>query len=187
MSYDLVMFSGGIDSTYVAYDFLVNNPQKQLLIHHIKLQNRENRAYVEGIACKRIIEYFKQNNLNNFFYSESSFDYGDIKYLIYDIEIVAFKIYLLLRHRYFNIQNIWLPFYMNKSRGRYNKFFKIVGLCNRQVNFLYPIKDMTKCEVMDKLPKDLLELTWYCRRPIQNKPCGSCATCLEVMGYSGGE
>lgn len=52
--------------------------------------------------------------------------------------------------------------------------------------FLPVVADMTKEEIMDLLPKDLLELTWSCRVPIYDSkikqflPCGNCITCREI-------
>lgn len=180
MSYNLLMFSGGIDSTYVAYDFLRRNQKEYLLLHHIKLHNKQNRMLCEDLSCKKITTYLKENNFNNFVYSESSFNYGDIKHLIYDIEIVAFHMYILLQHPYYNIKNILLPFYMNKSKDRYDKFFNIIKLSNKDVNFSFPISKMTKCQVINRLPKNLLNITWYCRTPINKQPCHTCETCLAV-------
>jgi len=177
----ILLFSGGIDSTYVAYDYLTKNKTKKLLIHHIDLKNRENRDFCENQACVNILKYFKDKGINNFFYSKSGFDYGDIKYLLYDIEIVAFTIYMIIRHPiYKDINTILLPFYMNKSQDRYDKFFNILNLTGKQFNFVFPIQDMSKKQVIEKLPLDLLNLTWYCRRPINKKPCNICETCVEV-------
>jgi 7-cyano-7-deazaguanine synthase in queuosine biosynthesis len=177
----ILLFSGGIDSTYVAYDYLTRNKNKQLLIHHIDLKNKQNRAFCENQACNNIVKYFRDNGIENFFYSKSTFDYGDIQFLIYDIEIVAFTIYILASNPvYKNIKTILLPFYMNKSQDRYDKFFNILNLTGKHFNFVFPIQDMSKKQVIDKLPSDLLKLTWYCRTPINNKPCNVCSTCVEV-------
>ena len=102
-------------------------------------------------------------------------------FIIFDIEVVAFFIYVLLRDpRHREIDNILLPFYMNQSPNRYEWFNNIVGLSNKAINYHYPLKGMTKKQVMEGLPKDLLELTWYCRTPKNNNVCGNCITCKEV-------
>ena len=56
----LLMFSGGIDSTYVAYSYLLQNPDKKLLIHHINLQNHENRSFCQKRSVDNILNYFQQ-------------------------------------------------------------------------------------------------------------------------------
>lgn len=181
----LLMFSGGIDSTYVAYDYLINNPNKTLLMHHIHLINRENRAECERNSVKKILTYFQNHNITNYTYTESTFDYGSLPFIIYDIEIVAFIMYVILRNpANSRIDRILLPYYMNQSPFRYKQHNGILATLNKSLNFIYPIKDMQKKDVMDKLPKDLLDLTWFCRRPINNQPCNECITCKEISDIS---
>lgn len=175
------MFSGGIDSTYVAYNHMKNNPDETLLLYHINLYNKENRANCEKSSINKILNYFQNNNLTNYLYLESTFDYGDINWLIYDIEIAAFFIFVLLKNpQYSTINNILLPFYMNKSKDRYQSFNRILDMSNKNLHLIYPIKHMCKKQVIESLPKELYDLTWYCRTPKNNKPCGLCITCIEV-------
>ena len=57
----LCMFSGGIDSTGVI-DKLFTDPklsQSPLIINHVIIQNRENRAKAEASAVQSILNYYK--------------------------------------------------------------------------------------------------------------------------------
>jgi 7-cyano-7-deazaguanine synthase in queuosine biosynthesis len=50
----------------------------------------------------------------------------------------------------------------------------------REVECIYPLVDVTKTEVMKMMPYELLKLCWYCRVPIDEKPCERCHTCKQV-------
>ena len=47
----------------------------------------------------------------------------------------------------------------------------------------YPLKNMTKAEIIKTLPPDLLDLCWSCRDPVRNDdailPCGICHACKQ--------
>ena len=59
----------------------------------------------------------------------------------------------------------------------------------RDVKMELPIVGMTKAEVIEACPPDLLRLTWYCRRPRKAgsvyAPCNSCFTCRQVNAAGG--
>ena len=44
---------------------------------------------------------------------------------------------------------------------------------------IYP-DHMDKTDVIKAIPKELLNLCWYCRTPLNNKRCGICFTCESV-------
>jgi len=44
-----------------------------------------------------------------------------------------------------------------------------------------PLVDMRyyKTDILRECPKELVDLTWSCRRPIRGEPCGRCFSCKE--------
>ncbi|UNC92709.1 7-cyano-7-deazaguanine synthase [Candidatus Contubernalis alkaliaceticus] len=186
----LINFSGGVDSTYTAFEFLRNNPEDKLLLHHINLISPEavRRHKKESIAVNNILNWFKQNKLNNFEYLETTFDYKSFGYTIKDVVIVMFITGVMLKNpKRNNIKKIIMPNNKNDfSRKDYENMeltrFKVFkDMVDRDIEFIFPIKEISKFEITQSLPKDLFDLTWYCRRPLRNgKPCGKCGTCEEV-------
>ena len=82
----------------------------------------------------------------------------------------------------------------NRS-GRQRRVFDALYECYRarklgepQVQWIYPVYDMTKPALAASLPRELVELTWSCRRPVRNMeqwaPCGVCKACLARQGIS---
>ncbi|RLA80191.1 MAG: hypothetical protein DRG78_11470, partial [Epsilonproteobacteria bacterium] len=75
----LVMFSGGVDSTYMLYHFL-KNTEHNIHVHHISLRYpSEPRWKEEDNASREIIKYCRK--IRTFEYSESRFDFGFYRYV----------------------------------------------------------------------------------------------------------
>lgn len=185
----LLNLSGGIDSAYCAYKLLKEG--RSLLIHHCVLKNIENRHEQEYKAVQHCLDFFKKNGLNNFEYVETFFDYGTVKVLIYDVEIIGFLSGLILRNpNFYNIKQIAVSVNKNEPTGQNlecprrvsaNTCTKtLLNLINRDVQFIYPIINMTKEEIINDCPKDLLSGLWWCRRPQNGNKCGQCKTCIET-------
>jgi 7-cyano-7-deazaguanine synthase in queuosine biosynthesis len=185
----LVTVSGGIDSTLVLYDYLRNNPTHKVLVHHCKLVNREGRADMETEAIGKVLTYLKNvTKLRNFEYTYSGFDYGNLRHIVQDIELMGFLLGVLYRSKSYTIGKVlicaskWdIECGVNYDVRAKRRFDIIRAVTDKQVNFEYPIAHMSREEVIEALPKGLRDLTWYCRRPNGNKPCGKCRTCLNTL------
>ena len=184
----LIQLSGGIDSTYVLYQWLMDNPDELILVHHIDLINHERRHKREQIAVDKILYWLKDHGLDNFTYIKSTFDYGGIGSIIKDVEVCNFFIGIILRSNKWNaIRSVLMPIYKRENvlrQTRANRLRKLVSNDSIEeekygVTVLYPIENKTKQEVMALMPEDLLKLCWYCRYG-SSKPCGKCITCVEV-------
>ena len=186
----LINFSGGVDSTYVAWDWLKNNPGRKALLHHVNLKSPEafRRHKKEKKAVQDILKWFNQNSLANYEYLESTFDYKSFRYNEKDVTIVMFITGVLLKNPKRNsITKIIMPNnaddfsrwdYTDQSLPRFRVLKEMVP---RNIEFLFPIRELKKPELAGAMPRDLFKLTWYCRRPTpQYKECGSCNPCKEV-------
>jgi len=189
----LVNLSGGIDSAYVAY--LLLSQQKYVVLHHCILKNREGRHLQEYAAVRHCIDFFKKSGLTSFDYEETSFDYGTIQYLIYDVELIGFLSGLILRNpKYKYINNIAVSVNKNDPTGRNlqtprriraNNCTKSILTTNKQryINFIYPIINLTRKELIEQCPKELLRGLWWCRKPHYGKRCNNCLTCRQTNPY----
>jgi 7-cyano-7-deazaguanine synthase in queuosine biosynthesis len=186
----LIFLSGGIDSTAVCYKLLKENTNQRFLIYHCNFRDYQHRHDYEKLAVNKIIRYFKENNLNNFDYINSDFSYGNINAIVQDIELWGFFMGLILRGKSYDIENISIcaskfdlqqgEEYEARSRRRYNV---IKALLEYEPVYTFPIKDLTREDLIKLLPKNLLEMTWFCRRPNDGRPCGKCKTCVNTLPY----
>jgi len=201
----LCMFSGGIDSCSALYRLLYNpeyidNP---IVVHHINLINRENRARAEGVAMSSILKFFKKNAPKSFLYTESTFDTMGFAPLHsekfpYDMDTVAFIAGNICRARD-SIKYIATGRNQtdNKEGGenyqkrirKYKGILKsMLELENSNAQFFYPMLDVTKEQAFKLLPPEIQDSVWWCRRPVydENKnahPCKKCVTCLKVNEF----
>jgi len=52
-------------------------------------------------------------------------------------------------------------------------------------DFSFPLRNTTKVEMHDEYERlgfgDVIELTWFCHRPIEGRPCGQCNPCKSYI------
>jgi 7-cyano-7-deazaguanine synthase in queuosine biosynthesis len=184
----LINLSGGVDSVYCAWKLLKENPDEKFLIHHVA-RNKTLRTKKEKEAVDAVLKYFKDNDLTNYKYIETK-GYVLPKGVssVQAIEMVGYFTGIILRS-YKNIKNVVIcansedliqgQLYNIRSTTRFN----IVNATSRgvEVTYLYPIKHMTKGEIADALPTELLSLCFYCRRPdVEGNSCGECQPCINI-------
>lgn len=183
----MVNISGGVDSVYAALKALESG--ERLLLHHCVLKSRANRWQQEKKAVAHALSYYKLRGLDDFHYVETSFDYGQISYLIYDVELIGFLTGLVLRNpRYNSVEKVIVSVNKDDPSGRdLNTPRRVISnalartlLFDRPINFVYPHIDITKKEMIRDTPKELLEKLWWCRTPKNGKQCGTCRPCREI-------
>lgn len=185
----LLHISGGQDSTYVAYKWLQENPNEKILLHHVNLQHTaENRLEYEKTAVEKILTFFNKSGLTNYEYHESTFLYGSLPRIsIKDIQIVSvFSSIILKTPKWNTIQKLLLSWHINEvNRDDIKKGFRVKKMLEalevgREIEFVFPIENMTRVEMARRMPIDLLKSVHCCRRPINGNKCGRCHTCIEL-------
>ncbi len=193
----LLMLSGGIDSVYVMYKALSEG--RELHVHHIHLKNREGRVDAEARAVRRVLAWMRRNDLTNFRYTESFFDYGTLHWLPKDYWSYALHIGMIMsdpanrdmdsflhpRHSdAFNLKGGKVTYEQASERANAALLGIPSLMARREIKMELPIGDMTKAEVIEACPPDLLRLAWYCRRPVKYgstfQICNECFTCKQV-------
>lgn len=178
----LVLLSGGLDSTGVLYKLI--NTTEELLVHHLYLSNKENRAEAEAVAVKDIVSYMKK--IKNFSYTESYHEYPSYNgNFMWDSDIYNFVAGAIcssaktIKEVAIGRTKSDIGFGERADRGT-----KILNILAPDVKKIFPVAHMRKKEIYDMLPEDLRNLTWSCRTPIyvndDIKMCHSCKTCMEI-------
>ena len=185
------MFSGGLDSTAMLVK-LLGASEEPLRVHHIRMANREGRAQAEQAAVAAIVDYCRAR-YRPFRYSESALDFGELEAIPIDYLSIAYvacqvaidtpgctRIAVASLERDTDI--------VNRS-ARQRRVFDTMYECYRarklgepEVEWIYPVYRLTKRELAAALPRQLVEMTWSCRRPVAEqgryRPCGGCKACL---------
>lgn len=205
----LILFSGGIDSTYLLAQIL-RETEDPVIAHHVHLINREKRHNAEAKACKQIVEYCRAN-YRDFRFTESTVDRSNFRTMGYDVITVAAEggiaasNYLLDTGQ---MPDFWM-LGLNEEEAQALEDTKVTGSktttlqkpSQSRLNYLlaamaascYPnappkylrpiIKP--KRELMEYMGQDLVNLCWTCRRPIETNgeftECGECITCKLML------
>jgi len=185
------MFSGGLDSTAMLAKLLAET-EDELRVHHIRMANREGRDGAEQRAASAIVGWCRER-YRPFRYTESALDFQELQAIPIDYLCVAFvacqvaidtpgcnRIAVAALARDTDIEN---------RSARQRRVFDALYECYRarklgepEVQWVYPVYHATKRELAALLPRELLEMTWSCRRPVRAadgfRPCGACKACL---------
>src|SRR5690606_15683085 len=122
---------------------------------------------------------------------ESGFDYGTLRWVARDHNIWALMIGVICANpRNKAITRVIQPDHYDSLPGgptgrgmrlAHRRYQNIsYEVCARRLAFEHPIQDMTKAQIIHAMPRDLLDLCWWCRRPRDGKPCHKCYTCKQV-------
>jgi 7-cyano-7-deazaguanine synthase in queuosine biosynthesis len=186
----MITLSGGLDSTFVLWQHFQQNPTDEPFVLHINLINKgEPRYERELIACRNIVNYFRNKGYKMTFYASPVFNYGNLpRITIKDIQIVAmFQAIVLKTPQYQSINECKLGWHKGEvNSDEINRGYRVKAMfesleVGRPIELLFPIEHMTRAEMISQLPKELLSLISSCRKPISNKPCGKCKTCKEFL------
>lgn len=167
----LVNLSGGVDSTYLAWQYLLQN--KNIVIHHCNMINKEGRYLVEKAATKNILKWFDNNNLSSYIYYETGFNYGDL-YILKDIEVLAVFTGIILRDPSWQlIEEIAVSANSEDESNNPNdpsvinrrEIINILKPPFSKAELSFPIIHISKEKMVMDLPESLMKLTWFCRRP----------------------
>lgn len=180
----LLNLSGGVDSAYAAWRWL-SERRGRLLIHHCHLRNREGRLDVEAAAYRATLAWLRENGFDDFEVVETGFDYGTVPHIVWDIEIIGFLTGLVLRgNGYKDITKVIMTATADdlrirniQRRQRRRDQLAQLMLPTKKIEPVWISRHLTKKQMMQAMPAELLALTWSCRRPREGRPCGECYTC----------
>ena len=186
----LVMFSGGLDSTYLLHLILQDTRYKHMDVeaHHIRLFNVEKRVRAEEAAIEKLMKYFQSNDYRKFELTFSNLELPSRNNrFMWDSDAISFTAGYLCSIDP-SIKSVVIG--MNSSDiepgsdvtrfTRSNEIF----CAFTDIEKLYPLNNMSKHEIFNSLPDGLRKLTWSCRTPVYNfgipVKCGRCKTCLQL-------
>ena len=185
----LVMVSGGIDSIGALW-LLLNETDDELIIQHIKIKNFENRWEPELSAFTSCTEYMK-NSCREFTCLPSiTYESGDWQPWIYDNATCAFYGAEIVRHcRADRMVTGRIQTEDSTVRGKIlitralRIFYATLG--DYPAEWDMPYRHFEKRDWFDKVPQELIDLTFTCRRPTKQddgswKVCGECVSCVRM-------
>jgi len=190
----LVMFSGGLDSTAALYKLLITS-EDDLHVHHVHLVNRDGRARAERDAAQAVITWCRAN-CRPFAYTESALDFEALRAIPIDYLSIAFaacQVIIDVPHCNriaVGILAADLDEVKRKVSEQQRRVFEAMYACYRArklgepvVEWIYPVYELSKAQVVASLPEELRAAAWSCRRPVATasgyRICGECKPCRK--------
>jgi len=178
----LLMLSGGLDSVALLANVLAET-EHRLHVHHIEIQNFENRRQVENEAVDLVLAYLRQH-YRPFSYSSSRSEFPLGKGGGFDLTLVLFtaaRVHTALA----SILDIVYTGHIAPNRPEILEGSAVYNACYINKRFkpvwLWPLARLKKIDIYQSIPEELAELTWSCRKPVREfdafRPCGQCHAC----------
>lgn len=187
----LVTLSGGVDSTYLLWK-LLKVTDDEIIALHVNIANNEGRSEVERIRTEQILLYLSKE-IRKFHYVTTGMDHKGLNWYGYDMMTVAFEVGITATSFLFKTNRAvdrWTVASCEEEGGwpKRSVHWKacVAATCypHRPPPF-FAFPTISKMEQMKQMPRELLALTWYCRRPVITrdgyKTCGLCKTCQLVQ------
>lgn len=188
----LVMFSGGVDSTYLLVK-LLRETDDEVLAHHIHFFNAEGRAQVEADRSRAIIAWL-QRNVRAFAYTESALDHRGLRWFGSDIMASGFEAGLVANsYRMTTGRHLdrFVHGYCTDEASQRDLFGRAMAhACCAANCFPHPAPEfwkapaVSKAEELAALPEPVRKLVWTCRWPVPQPggfgECGRCLTCRTM-------
>lgn len=186
----LIMLSGGLDSTANLVKYLTET-EDHVHAHHINLINPIGRGELELQAVRGIVDYCEKN-YRPFDFTMSKLDLSFMRRIVPDIYHTNYisglmaatdpRIKKIGKNAIANDYDD--PTYTDR-RDVARELFRTLAPPDAMPELEYPLLDMTKSDILDYLPPELVRLTWSCRTPMHtpdgSRRCGKCGTCEQIL------
>lgn len=187
----LIMFSGGVDSTYQLVKFL-KETDDEILAHHVHFLNVEGRHQAEARRCREIVRFCRKE-YRDFRYSETAIDHRGMPFYGYDIIAAGFEAGIV-SHGYFmehkRMVTRWLAGHCLEEKSSPERLPHVLACVAANCFPLSPpeflrVKAVSKLEELNYLDPQLHRMMWTCRTPIRAdngfEECGVCQTCKVMV------
>lgn len=185
------MLSGGIDSVWALHNHLTTT-NAPIRTHHVHLHNHERRAEAEAAAVQRVLNWVRERGwAHRVIHTSSTTDYGTLRWIPRDHHTWGYWAGVILADpRNASITRVLRTYHLDSAPGgadsptrvRADEAYRrpIEFITNRPMELVHTMLHMTKADVIRSLPREVLALCWWCRRPRAGRECHECHTCKQV-------
>ena len=194
----LVLFSGGIDSTYLMYKALLEG-NDVLFINNV-IENNASQTTKEGKAIVQIVEWLKQHfpfqkiescDFRMKFCIEGFREHGhmfsqpfmwlcSLGIVLQNVNEEVDEIHYGLIARDDGLS------YIDDLKNSFDALMMTKKTEKFKGKLKFPIIKYLKSEIIDELPKELLRLTSSCEYETDDKYCNHCHSCETIKEAFGG-
>jgi 7-cyano-7-deazaguanine synthase in queuosine biosynthesis len=187
----LLLFSGGLDSTYIAYKHFIK--QEQFDIVYIDGRQSRRKIEVEEAVRGEILNWLRKHTEFSCYPRQhsaaSTVDWSNatsagfrqaMAWFVCALEVVDPHVHSCVEIGY--VAGDQISSNLDTLIAAWNALWPVAKISDSVVPLKFPLRYTTKTEIMNHMPKDLYELTWVCELPKGDvrtgyKPCGDCVPC----------
>lgn len=187
----VVLFSGGIDSTYLIYKNLLED--NEVFYIHNKITNNPDQIEKEGKAIEQIVNWLRENiktgSLNGI-NDGVTFGLGDwfcgrsytqpFMWLI-SLPLVLQTLTDIDEIQYGLIAGDDGLSYIEDLKNSFNNLMMLPQIEQYKDKLKFPLIKYHKYDLINKIPKQLVQLTTSCPHRTLGKYCNVCASCKTLI------
>jgi 7-cyano-7-deazaguanine synthase in queuosine biosynthesis len=180
-----VLWSGGLDSTYLIYSNLRNGNMVDAF--YVEVKNNSTKTKKELKAIETISEYFKTKFPGCFTHSIVS----SIEVFLFDKNVVLSQVPMWIfsslwaTKDYTNTDQVEIAYVMNDDaisflediKNAYSSFFPFM---EKNIPIAFPLSKVKKEEILKFIPEELLKSISVCEGEDENRFCGKCHSCARL-------
>jgi hypothetical protein len=180
----LILFSGGLDSTYLLDKNLKEG--NHVVLVYTTIKNNSNKIKSELHAIGQIVEFYKNrypNKIDNVIYNEVDV-FGHCDGILFkQLPIHIFSLLTMVDSLQSEVQigycmNDDMVSYLPDLKNLYDSYRPF--LKDGAPDITFPVAKMQKENMFDSLPIEVQKLVFSCEDPIGLcEPCGKCHPCLR--------
>jgi len=194
-----VLFSGGLDSTYLVWKNL--NDGNQVIPIYVEIENNGNKSILEKNRIKLLYEKFAKefNNDDNTYIHNINYAISVGVHAREDslhLKQIPVWIFSLMFMQSMDIDEIQIGYIMNDDAISYLDDIQTIyksyqPICEPMKPLFFPLTKKKKWEIVRKLPKEYLELIVSCENPriisdenvkfVEYEPCCNCTPCNSII------
>lgn len=192
-----VLFSGGLDSTYLIWKNL--KEKNEIFPFYVEILNNKNKTILEKNRIFLLYEQFSKEFKNKIHEPKNilsiTVNHNTNHLMLKQIPIWILSILFSLNENFDEFQIGYVMnddgiSYINDIKKIYNAYKPILDV---HTPLIFPLTKMKKDEIVNNLPKKYLNLTVSCEIPkiigdknakiLNYKPCGYCEPCKRIINH----
>lgn len=179
-----VLWSGGLDSTYMIQHLLDSNPNNVVWAYYVEIENNRDKVETEKNAIKTMTPILKQKYSNRFEYCGLACKFSiETKGNLLAFYQMPLWISAVVCSTSDKVKEIAIGYIMNDDAISYLDDFRYIVRSFDAISktpypkIIFPLSKINKEMINSKLDRELKRHVVWCEMPENSKPCGRCHSC----------
>lgn len=186
-----VLWSGGLDSTYLIQHLLDQDPKNQVYASYVKVSNNSEKADKELAAIEKMQPILAKKYGSRFYYSGTCMEFSVLAETeMHRLKQIPLWLSAYLLTSYPRDDYFALGYVMNDCAVSYTEEIKEIAKSFSLLSefvfppIVFPLSKLDKAEIIGRIDNELLPHLWWCEHPKENSDerlCGACSPCKRMV------